>query len=709
MSDVTDIKPSNTLQTADTFASIGDTAVTTAIDATATDDFHDNFIGNIDEENGTSHRAAAATTAAPASAPRAKNRIGWVIAGMAALLLIIALGVSLSKDGDGTEDSSTAAATVNASPEGVANSPFDAPKEEEAPAAIEDYTFDNGGEPTALFSSDDTADNGVTDINESTTHLIDNHFTPEETVGDAALLNLEESVVVASTTSAPVTSSPTVSVEPTKSPTTSPSARGPSLAPSTSPTKEPTNAPTTSPSTSPTLKPTFNFANWSYAAFGIEPTKSPTRPPTPSPTKNPTKRPTQNPTKQPTKQPTNQPTKNPTKLPTKQPTKLPTKQPTKTPTKQPTNPPTTPPPTPYEPFFFGEEFDTYDDLGIEVARGLSVRVIARTGERVPYANGDRSNRAYHSMSDAAGIISMNPDDPLNSGYVYTVNSEEGDGDGGVFGIYFNKDGNVEEYRDLLTGTTDNCGGGLTPWHTWVSCEEYEDGQCWQVDPVSGDAEETELGGRGGRYESVAVDNTNQNNPIFFTTEDDEAGPLRRFVARGNGWDALHSDGDHSWLRILDDRNFEWTTDEDAASDSAARYYRNSEGISYHEGKLYFMAKKDLKMLILDLEDGTYETETTGKKFYGEGKFGDQPDQNMFGPSRKYIYFCEDGGASPGVYARYSEDGTYFTLFQAIPGGIYDDDETVGIALSPDNKRFYAGIQHYGIIFEFMRDDGLPFE
>ena len=163
------------------------------------------------------------------------------------------------------------------------------------------------------------------------------------------------------------------------------------------------------------------------------------------------------------------------------------------------------------------------------------------------------------------------------------------------------------------------------------------------------------------------------------------------------------------LCISDDSTYEWTTAEGAARKSAAQYYRSSEGISYHEGKLYFIAKKDLKLLILDLDDLKYETETTGKKFYGEASFSSQPDQNMIGPTRKYIYFCEDGGRTPGVYARYGKDGPYFTIFQAIKWGVYRYDETVGIALSPDNKRFYAGIQDYGVIFEFTRDDGLPFE
>ena len=52
---------------------------------------------------------------------------------------------------------------------------------------------------------------------------------------------------------------------------------------------------------------------------------------------------------------------------------------------------------------------------------------------------------------------------------------------------------------------------------------------------------TNLGGYGGKYESVAVDNdTNPNKPLFFITEDLEDGALRRFQANGKGWNSLHN-------------------------------------------------------------------------------------------------------------------------------------------------------------------------
>ncbi|KAL9189758.1 hypothetical protein ACHAXT_009433 [Thalassiosira profunda] len=291
---------------------------------------------------------------------------------------------------------------------------------------------------------------------------------------------------------------------------------------------------------------------------------------------------------------------------------------------------------------------------------------------------------------------------LDEGYVYMSNSEMGAGLGGVYGLYFNEDGEVTEYKALLTGTTRNCGGGLTPWNTWVSCEEVRQGQCWQVDPDPASPnhatpKETLIGGAGGRYESVACDNSNPAKPVFFLTEDHEFGALRRFEAdHGDGWDALHTGGSTTFLRILDGHRFEWTTDEAAARMSANVYYMNAEGISYHDGMVYFTAKKTKTLLILDLANLTYKAETTGGKFAGQGDFNAQPDQILLETHKRWIYFTEDGAL-----------GVYTALFES--DGTYVGDETVGVALSPDRRRFYAGYQDAGKLIEFTRDDGLPFE
>ena len=81
----------------------------------------------------------------------------------------------------------------------------------------------------------------------------------------------------------------------------------------------------------------------------------------------------------------------------------------------------------------------------------------------------------------------------------------------------------------------------------MSYKEFEGGQCWQVDPVSDNAKETNLGDNGGWYKSI--DNTNTMNPIFSTTEDHDEGAIHHFVANGRGC-SLHSNRDEQFLRII---------------------------------------------------------------------------------------------------------------------------------------------------------------
>ena len=210
--------------------------------------------------------------------------------------------------------------------------------------------------------------------------------------------------------------------------------------------------------------------------------------------------------------------------------------------------------------------------------------------------------------------------------------------------------------------------------------------------------------------SKAVDNSNPESPVFFVTEDSSTGAIRRVQTYANGWDSLHkSDGGvTTYLRIIDDEYFEWTSSISAGRRSAELHYPNSEGIVYHKGKLFFTAKTEKTFFILDLQDMTYTKEWTGELFSGRGSFTAEPDQIMLGANYQYMYFCEDGGEKPGVYMR-DLDGTYYTLFRGIPYGELDGDETVGLQLSPDGTKLYSGFQDTGVLLEFSRDDGLQFD
>lgn len=141
-------------------------------------------------------------------------------------------------------------------------------------------------------------------------------------------------------------------------------------------------------------------------------------------------------------------------------------------------------------------------LGIKVSKGITVRVVANAGRFVNLANGAKSSLPFHSSPDGAAVFPL-----TNGGYVYVSNSEVPDKKGGVYGVYFDEGGNVIDYKQLLSGTTRNCSGGASPWHTYVSCEEYGSGQCYQVDPDPASVhhlhpQKTVLGGKGGNFEAV---------------------------------------------------------------------------------------------------------------------------------------------------------------------------------------------------------------
>lgn len=358
-------------------------------------------------------------------------------------------------------------------------------------------------------------------------------------------------------------------------------------------------------------------------------------------------------------------------------------------------------------FVPGELLLTNEELGLELSSGLEVRLIASSGKKLTLVDGKKTSLSFHSRIDGAGVIDLG-----DRGYVYVSNSEESTG--GVYGLHFNLDGEIVDYTILLSDTRRNCGGGLTPWNTWISCEEWKKGHCWQVEADSMSpnylkAQKTMIGGnRGGRFESVAADNRIDHSPVFFATEDSKFGAMRRFQANSKGWNSLHADGDMSYLRIVDDKYFEWTKNITAARESANAYYQNSEGISFDDGTLYFTAKSTQQMFILDLESLTYTLETTGLEFQGKGSFNASPDQVVKG-NKRFLYLTESGGRTPGVYVRDMRTGKYMTLFEAKDGDErYQNDETVGVAFSPDRSLMYAGYQGAGVVFELSRIDKLPF-
>lgn len=162
--------------------------------------------------------------------------------------------------------------------------------------------------------------------------------------------------------------------------------------------------------------------------------------------------------------------------------------------------------------------------GILAPRGFALRAVARNLFNPVNGRFDPlglTGHPWHKAPDGGACFAAE-----DGGWVYVSNCES-NSVGGASALRFAPDGEVVDAYRILGDTRRNCAGGTTPWQTWLSCEEIEDGQVFECDPF-GLASARELPALGQfHHEAAAVD---LHSRSVFMTEDTHDGRFYRFLA-----------------------------------------------------------------------------------------------------------------------------------------------------------------------------------
>ncbi|MGN6695519.1 MAG: alkaline phosphatase PhoX [Aquihabitans sp.] len=337
---------------------------------------------------------------------------------------------------------------------------------------------------------------------------------------------------------------------------------------------------------------------------------------------------------------------------------------------------------------YGELATEPDENGLLLPEGFTSRIVAVGGDTV-----EGTDYTWHAFPDGAATF---PTD--DGGWIYTCNSEVtaafAPDQGGVSAIRFDADGTVTDAYRILEGSTSNCAGGLTPWGTWMSCEEPIDkrGRLWECDPTGEkEAVAHEAMGLWNR-EAAAVD---PEGEIVYMTEDAPDGLLYRFTP--TNYPDL-SAGTVEAAVVADDGAVTWKEVADPSAESkptktqveGATTFNGGEGIWYDRGSIYFTSKGDNKVHHIDLAKQQYEviwdvdvtdTGVEGAVLSGVDNITvDHATGDLFvaedGGNMEVVLISADGKVAP--FARVAEDPT--------------GSEITGPCLSPDRTRLYFSSQ-----------------
>ena len=332
-----------------------------------------------------------------------------------------------------------------------------------------------------------------------------------------------------------------------------------------------------------------------------------------------------------------------------------------------------------------------DENGVRLPEGFSSRVVAQSSQEPVPDCGYR----WHPAPDGAAVFTT------DDGWIYVSNSEVGGNQGGVGALRFDLQGRVIDSYSILDGTSTNCAGGPTPWGTWLSCEEFDQGRVWECDPLGKKQAIVRPALGVFKHEAAAVDPV-QND--IYLTEDTGDGLFYRF--RPGSREPDLSAGRLEAAEVMDGGKVVWHRVKDPSGVvqptrmqvPQATLFKGGEGAWHHDQVIYFTTKQDGRVWAYDIsastitviydDDDHAEPELTGVDNITVSAAGD-------------VIVAEDGGDQQIVAVL---PGRKTAPLLRVVG--HDKSEITGPVFDPSGTRLYFSSQR-GATGE--SEDGMTFE